>query len=131
MDKNILNLAGIIIVIAIASAALIYWRADHFGAPEDIAQRGLSTVRREAVLFYGVLPLVFGGIAWFVYKYMVDHSPENADTNYLLLALAIGIGFTVLAAVVYKGRGFSEFVTLHIIYLAGFGWVMPRLLTFS
>jgi len=131
VDKNILHLAGIILGIAAISAALVYWRAENFAAPEDIAHRGLSTVRRESVAFYAVLPVVFGSIAWFVYKYMVNHSPENADTNFLLLALAFGIGFTVLAAVVFKMRGFSEFVTLHIIYLAGFGWLMPRLLAFS
>ena len=131
MDKNVLNLGGIVLVIVVISAMLVYWRAETFGAPEDIAARGLSTVRREAVAFYGILPVVFGVIAWFVYKYFINHWPKNADTNYFLLALGIGLGFTVLAALVFKGRGFTEFVALHIIYLAGFGWVMPRLLAFS
>ena len=130
MDKNFLNIVAIVIVIAVVSALLVYWRAEHFGAVDDIAERGLSTVRREAVLFYGVLPLFFGGIAWFAYKYMYNQSPENAATNFLLLALAIGVVFTVMAAVVFKMRGFSEFVALHILYAAGFGWVLPRVLAF-
>ena len=129
MDKNFLNIAAIVIVIAVVSALLVYWRAEHFGAVDDIANRGLSTVRREAVLFYGVLPLFFGGIAWFAYKAMYNHSPQDAQTYFLLLALGLGVVFTVMAAMVFKMRGFSEFVTLHLIYLAGFGWVLPRVLT--
>jgi hypothetical protein len=36
--------------------------------------------------------------------------------------------FTVLAAIVFRMRGFAEFTALHVVYTVGFGWVMPRLL---
>jgi hypothetical protein len=130
MDKNTLTLGGIIIVIAAIGALLTYWRSESMATPADIAARGLSLVQRDAVLFYGLfLPVVVGVIAWFVYKGMYGQSPDTAARNLLLLAVGIGIFFTVLAAVVFKMRGFSEFLILHIVYAAGFGWIMPRLLT--
>jgi hypothetical protein len=130
MDRNTLTLAGIIIVIAATGALLTYWRSESMATPADIAARGLSIVKRDAVLFYGLfLPAVVGVIAWFVYKGMYGQSPETAASNLLLLAIGIGVVFTVLAAIVFKMRGFSEFLALHILYAAGFGWIMPRLLT--
>jgi hypothetical protein len=130
MDRNSLVLAGLVIVIAAAGALLTYWRSESMATPADIAARGLTTVQRDAVLFYGLfLPIVVGVISWFVYKGMYGQSPDTAARNLLLLAIGIGIAFTVLAAIVFKMRGFSEFLILHIVYAAGFGWMMPRLLT--
>jgi len=48
---------------------------------------------------------------------------------FLFLAIGIAVLFTVLAAVVFKMRRFVELTTLHILYAAGFGWIMPKLLT--
>jgi hypothetical protein len=130
MDRNSLTLVGLVIVIAAVGALLTYLRAESMATPADIAARGLTTVQRDAVLFYGLfLPVVVGVISWFVYKGMYGQSPDTAERNLLLLAIGIGIAFTVLAAIVFKMRGFSEFLILHIVYAAGFGWIMPRFLT--
>jgi hypothetical protein len=130
MDRNTLTLVGVVILIAVVGALVTYLRSENMATPADIATRGLVIVQRDAVLFYGLfLPVVVGVISWFVYKGMYGQSPDTAARNLLLLAIGIGIGFTVLAAVVFKMRGFSEFLVLHIVYAAGFGWIMPRLLT--
>ena len=34
---------------------------------------------------------------------------------------------TILAAVVFKMRGFVEFTVLHVAYVAALGWIMPML----
>jgi hypothetical protein len=52
---------------------------------------------------------------------------DSAQTNYLLLAVGIGVVLTILSALVFKMRGFVEFTALHVLYIAGFGWMMPRL----
>jgi hypothetical protein len=129
MDRNLLSLAGVTVVIAVASVLLTFWRAESFSTPENIALKGLPTVQRDTVVFYGLLAVVVGVIAWFVYRAMYTQSPDSAANNFLLLAFGIGVVLTVLAAVVFKMRGFSEFLILHIVYAAGFGWVLPKLLT--
>jgi hypothetical protein len=37
--------------------------------------------------------------------------------------------FTTLAALVFKMKGFAELTALSMFYVAGFVWVMPKLLT--
>jgi hypothetical protein len=34
---------------------------------------------------------------------------------------------SIMAAVVFKMRGFVEFTALHVLYVAGFGWIIPML----
>jgi hypothetical protein len=117
-------------VIGVISAVLTYWRAEHLSTPENIAAKGLAAIQRDTAVFYGFMAVVVGVIAWFVYRAMFAQSPDSADSNFLLLAVGIGVVLTVLAAVVFKMRGFSELLILHIVYAAGFGWVLPRLLAF-
>jgi hypothetical protein len=46
---------------------------------------------------------------------------------FLFLSVGVGIVLTILAAVVFKMRGFVEFTALHVVYIAALGWLMPML----
>lgn len=129
MSENMQALVGVIVVIAVLSALLVAWRAESMAQPGDLEKRGLGAVRRDAVLFYGIaLPVVVGVITYYVYRWMNGRWPDDAQTYILLLAVAIAVIFTAMAAAVFKMRGFAEFVILHVLYVIGFGAVLPRLL---
>ncbi len=129
MSDNMQALIGVIVVIAALSALLVAWRAESMAQESDLQNRGLGPVRRDAVLFYGIaLPIVVGVITYYVYRWMNGRWPDDAQTYILLLAVLIAVIFTGMAAVVFKMRGLVEFVILHILYVIGFGAVLPRLL---
>ena len=130
MSKNIFILIGVMVVIGLISAMLTYIRTEKMSSPADLASKGLAAVQRGNVIFFGLfMPLLVGPIAYFAYRNMFASSSDSVETTYLLLAVGIAIVFTVLAALVFKMRGFVEFTVLHVLYVAGFGWIMPRLLT--
>lgn len=80
------------------------------------------------MIFFGLfVPVLVGPIVFYLYRSMLVRSPDTAQTTYLLLAVGLGVVFTVLAAAVFKMRGFIEFTALHVFYVVGFGWMMPRL----
>jgi hypothetical protein len=94
----------------------------------DLASKGVAAVQRANVIFFGVvMPLAVGPIAYFVYRSMLTRAPDTAQTSFLLLAVGIAAVLTILAAVVFKMRAFFEFTALHLIYIAGFGWIVPML----
>lgn len=129
MSKNIYILVGVMVAIGLISALLTYLRTEKMAAPADLASKGIAALQRGNVIFFGLfMPVLVGSIAFYIYRGMLAHSPSTAPTTYLLLAVGIGILFTILAAVVFKMRGFVEFTALHVLYIAGFGWIMPRLL---
>lgn len=128
MSKNIFILIGVMIVVGLISAVLTYIRSEKMSLPAEIASKGLAAIQRGNLIFFGLfVPILVGPIAYYVYRNLLARSPGTAPTTYLLLAVGIGIVFTVLAAVVFKMRGFVEFTALHVLYITGFGWVMPRL----
>jgi magnesium-transporting ATPase (P-type) len=130
MAKNVYILIGVMLVIGLISALLTYIRTEKMASPADIASNGLAALQRGNVIFFGLfMPVVVGPIAFIVYRGILARSPDGAETTYLLLATSIAIVFTILAALVFKMRGFVEFTALHIFYVAGFGWMMPRLLS--
>lgn len=130
MSKNIYILIGVMFVIGLISALLTYIRTEKMASPADIASKGLAAVQRGNVIFFGLfMPMLVGPIALIVYRGMLARSPDGAQTTYLLLAIGSAIVFTILAAVVFKMRGFVEFTALHVFYVAGFGWIMPKLLS--
>lgn len=130
MSKEVLTLIGVVVVIGVISAVLTYWRAESIASPSDLIARGLATVRRDTVGFYALfLPVVVGVISFLVFRALHTQSPETSQTTFLLLAVVIAVTFTVLAALVFKMRGFFELLFLHVVYAAGFGWIMPVLLT--
>jgi hypothetical protein len=130
MSKNVLILIGVILAVGFISALLTYIRTEKMAVPADIVSKGLAARQRGNVIFFGVfMPVLVGVIAFYVYHRMLVRSAANAPTTYLLLAIGIGIVYTILAAIVFKMRGFADFTALHVLYVAGIGWIMPKLLT--
>lgn len=128
MNKNIFILIGLMVVLGVISAIVAYFRADKMSPLTDITTKGLEAVRRGNIVLYGaVLPLMFGPVSYFIYRSLLVRSPDSAQSTFLLLAIGVAFVLTVLAAVVFKMRGFVEFLFLHILYTAGLGWLMPRL----
>jgi hypothetical protein len=70
----------------------------------------------------------FGFISFYVFRFMNTRWPASAETSLLWLAIGIAVLFTVMAAVIFKMRGFVELTFLHILYVAIFGWLMPKLI---
>ena len=128
MSKNIFILIGVMVAVGFVSAVLTYFRTEKMSPLTDITSKGLAAVQRGNLIFFGLfMPILVGPIAFFVYSNMLARSSGGAQTTYLLLAVGIGIVFTILAAAVFKMRGFVEFTVLHVLYITGFGWTMPRL----
>ena len=126
MFRNIAVLVGLLVVVGVVSALLTYARAGHMSPVADIQSKGLAAVQKSNLLFFGVeIPLLVGVVTFFVYRSMLARSPATANPSFLLLSVGVGIVLTILAAVVFKMRGFVEFTTLHVVYIAALGWLMP------
>lgn len=131
MSKNTFILISMMVALRLISALLTYIRTEKMALPADIATKGLAAIQKGNVIFFGLfVPILVGPIAYYVYRSLLARSPDSAQAIYLLLAIGIGIVFTILAAVVFKMRGFVEFTALHVFYVVGFGWIMPRLWSF-
>jgi len=128
MNKNLLVLIGVMVLVGLISALLTYLRAEKMSPLADIASKGVAAVQKGNIVFFGlVMPLVVGIIAFFVYRGMLARSADSAPNTFLFLSIGIAIVLTVLAAVVFKMRGFVELTALHVLYVAGFGWIIPML----
>ena len=128
MNKNLLVLIGVMVVVGLISALLTYLRAEKMSPLADIASKGVAAVQKGNIVFFGVvMPLVVGIIAFFVYRGMLARSANTAPTTFLFLAIGIAVALSIMAAVVFKMRGFVELSALHVLYVAGFGWVIPML----
>lgn len=75
------------------------------------------------------MPILVGVIAYFVYRFLNGRSPATAESTLWIIALAFGVLFEVLAAVVIKMRGFVELTVLHVLYVFGYGWLLLRLVS--
>jgi len=129
MNNRLLILIGLMVGLGLVSAILTYLRADKMSPLTDLATKGVAEVRKGNIIFFGVfIPVLFGPIAYVIYRTILTRSPDTAQTWFLALAIGMAIVLTVLAGVVFKMRGFVEFLVLHILYTAGLGWWMPRLL---
>lgn len=128
MNKNLLVLIGVMVVVGLISALLTYLRAEKMSPLADIASKGVAAVQKGNIVFFGVvMPLMVGIIAFFVYRGMLARSAETAPTTFLFLSIGIAIVLSILAAVVFRMRGFVELTALHVLYVAGFGWIIPML----
>ena len=128
MNRNVLVVFGIMVVVGILSGVLTYLRTEKMSPLNDIATKGLAAVQKANLLFFGVyIPVLVAVISFFVYRAMLAKAPASANTSYLLLAIGIGVVLSIMAAVVFKMRGFTEFTLMHVLYIAGFGWVLPML----
>lgn len=129
MSKNLLVSGTIILTLGVLSAILTYFRAFAMSPTNDIATKGLTAIQRGNVLFFGLfIPLVTGWISYRVWISMQTKYGTLAQSKYLILAIIIGVIFSIMAAVVFKMRGFWEFFILHVIYVIGLGWMMPLLI---
>lgn len=130
MNKNTFVLIGIMLTVSIISVAIAHLRIAYMTAPDVLASQGLSSVKKQGYIFYGIfLPAVVGLISLYAFRYLEAHRPAGALTAYHVLAIGLGLLLTISAAVVFKMRGFTEFLVLHILYITLFGWIMPLLLT--
>jgi hypothetical protein len=128
MNKNWLVVIGVMVIVGLISALFTYWRTEKMASPTDIASKGLAAVQKGNIIFYGFfMPVLVGLISYYVYRGILARSPDTAQTIFVSLAIGIGIVLTVLAAVVFKMRGFFEMTTLHLLYIASFGWFTPML----
>lgn len=128
MNKNLLVLVGVILVVGLISALLTYRRAEKMSSPADIASKGVAAVQKGNIIFFGVvMPLMVGIVAFFVYRGMLARSAATAPTTFLFLAIGIAVVLSIMAALVFKMRGFVELTALHVLYVAGFGWIIPML----
>ena len=118
------------VVVGLISALLTDIRSERMAPPVELSSKGLAAIQKGNLIFYGMfMPVLVGSIAFFVYRGMLARSPGTAQTTYLPLAVGIAIVFTILAAAVFKMRGFIKLTALHVFYVAGFGWIMPKFLT--
>lgn len=128
MNKNLLVLIGVMVVVGLISALLTYLRAEKMSPLADITSKGVAAVQKGNIVFFGVvMPLAVGIIAFFVYRGMLARSAATAPTTFLFLSIGIAIVLSILAAVVFRMRGFVELTALHVLYVAGFGWIIPML----
>lgn len=127
MRKKITVLIVIMVIIGLVSGTLAYLRAENISSPVDIQNKGLELVRLERVGLYGLfLPVLVGIISFFTYRAVAERWPNSADITFLFLAIAVAILLTVLAAMFFRMQGFVEVTFLHILYVVGFGWLMPK-----
>ena len=126
MNKNFLLLLGVVLIVGFVSALFTYLRSEKMASTTDLSTKGLAAIQKGNVIFYGFfMPVLVGLISFYVYRGMLARNPETAQTIFLGLAGGLAIALTILAALVFKMRGFFEMTALHILYVAGFGWLTP------
>lgn len=124
MSKAALVVAGNMAAVALITIIIVYFRTASMAFPEDLAKKGLDTVRRENIIFFGlVMPVVVGLISLYVYRHWFVANP----LHFLFLAIGIGIALSIMGAIFYR-RSLGEFSIMHIVHIIFFGWLMPFLL---
>jgi hypothetical protein len=118
---------GLILVVTIVSAGYAYLRAGVLASADQIAAKGLAVASRDTAVFYAVVALVVGILAYFAFRGMAQATPDTAPGRFLLLAAGIGLALEIMAAVVFRMRGLADLTLLHLLFIAGFGWLLPQL----
>jgi hypothetical protein len=126
MPKSLLSVVVLIIAVTFVSAIYTYFRSSVIAAPDQIASKGLPVVSRETAVFYAFVAILVGIIGFFVFRGMLHSAPDSAPRNFLYLAIGIGIVFEILGAVIFKTRALADLTLLHILHIAGYGWLLPR-----
>lgn len=123
-------LIGLIVVVAILSGGFAVLTTGKVAAPSDLASKGLAAMRTQNAIFYGVfMPAVVGLLAYFAFRWVSTRWPETATTSFLILTAVLLVILTAGWVAMFKGRALVEITVIHLIYAAGFGWLMPILLT--
>lgn len=126
MPRSLGSVVIVIVAVALVSGVYAYWRAGALVSPQTIAEKGLAVARRDNAIFYALVSIVIGAIGFFVFRGMLRSAPEAAQGRFLLLAAGIGAVFEIIAAIVFKMRGIVDFTVLHLLHIAGYGWLLPR-----
>jgi hypothetical protein len=126
MPKSLLSVAALIMALTFVSAVYTYFRAGVIASPDQIASNGLPAASRDTAVFYAFVAILVGVIGFFVFRGMLNTSPDSAPRNFLFLAIGIGIVFEIMGAAVFKMRGLADLTLLHILHIAGYGWLLPR-----
>lgn len=127
MPRSLLSIAVLIIAVALVSAIYTYIRANVIAAPDQIASKGLPAASQDTAVFYAFVAVLVGVIGFFVFRGMLHSSPDSASRNFLFLAVGIGIVFEIMGAVIFKMRGLADLTLLHLLHIAGYGWLLPRI----
>jgi hypothetical protein len=121
MQKNALELLGSFVIVAVISIVLVYFRSEGMTTAEILAKRGLGTIKRENIIFFGlVMPATVCLISYFVYRRWYVGQP----IHFLFLAIGMGIVLSIMAAIFYR-KAFYELALLHVIHIFFFGWLLP------
>jgi hypothetical protein len=126
MPRSLVSVAIVVAVVALVSGVYAYLRAASLASPQTIAEKGLAAARRDNAVFYTIVSVVTGVIGTIVFRGMLRSAPEAADGRFLLLAIGIGVVFEIMAAIVFRMRGIVDFTVLHLLHIAGYGWILPR-----
>jgi hypothetical protein len=119
--------SGVVLAVTLISAVYTYLRAGVLASADQIAAKGLAAASRDTAVFYAGVAVVVGILAYFVFRGMVNATPDAAPGRFLLLAAGIGVALEIMAVVVFKTRGLFDLTLLHLLFIAGFGWLLPQL----
>lgn len=132
MFKNILAALLVILPVALLSGGLVYWRAEPLTEQDEIKSEAVPTPGKPnpkkftfAVLALGVMA---GLLISVLYIWMAGRWPDTAPKVYLWLAIGVTIVLSVAVAFVrpmLKMGGVPECIALHILWGAGYGWLLP------
>lgn len=128
MSKSLLFPTVLVIVVTLVSAAYAYFRASVLATSDQIATKGLEAASRDTAVLYALVSVGVGVIGYFAFRAMFNSSPDTVQSNFLLLALGIGIMLEVMGLVVFKMRGIMDLTVLHVVHILGYGWLLPQLL---
>ena len=127
MTTALLSIVLLIAVLAAISFVFTYFRAAVLASPDQISTKGLVLARRDTAIFYAFVAVLVGAVGYVAFQAMVNASPEFAQTQFLLLALGLGVVLEIAGAVVFRMRGIVELTLLHLLFIAAYGWLLPRL----
>lgn len=133
MFKNLLTALIVILPVTLLSGGLTYWRAEPLTEEKTAEASSEEPEISATVLTFAAVAfsIIFGLIAAALYTWMIGRWPATAFNVYLGLAIGLTIFFSVAAAIVRpaaKMSGVPECIALHILFGAGYGWLLPLLI---
>jgi hypothetical protein len=126
MSQSLPSVVVLIVGLALVSSIYTYFRAGVLASPDQVSSKGLAAARRNTAVFYAFVAILVGVVSFFVFRGMVNASPESATSQFLLLAIGIGVVLELLGAVIFKLRGLADLTVLHILHITAYGWLLPQ-----
>ena len=118
----------VIIPFSLLTAGLAAWRAKRFVTADVAAERGMQNVRKTLFFNWLGISVVFGVVAYFVHAWMATRYGAKTDALFLELAIALGLIFSTMAFALKRAlriRPLVEYLLIHILWVIGFGWLLP------